>query len=165
MNSSIESTLIKTSPADNVGIVTHPAGLARGTTVLDNVVLVQDIPMGHKVALKELPQGSAVIRYGQVIGTTTGAIPQGAWLNETNITMPPPPDLNDIEYKPHPVPVVEPLTGYTFEGYRNANGSVGTKNVLGITISVQCVAGMTNYITQRRRRGHVQPQLWLRHCH
>ncbi|MEZ5448406.1 MAG: UxaA family hydrolase [Thiolinea sp.] len=38
---------------------------------------------------------------------------------------------------------MEPLQGYTFEGYRNADGSVGTRNILAIATSVQCVAGVT----------------------
>ena len=152
MKTSTESTLIKTSPLDNVGIVTHPLGLPKGTVILDDVVLVQNIPMGHKVALVDLPKDSKVVRYGQVIGYTTTDIPQGTWLNETNIVMPQPPDLDDILFESHPVPAIEPLTGYTFQGYRNANGSVGTKNVLGITISVQCVAGMTNYITTKIKK-------------
>ena len=42
-----------------------------------------------------------------------------------------------------------PLEGYTFEGYRNADGSVGTKNILGISTSVQCVAGTLDYAVKR----------------
>jgi galactarate dehydratase len=40
------------------------------------------------------------------------------------------------------VPATEPLAGFTFEGYRNADGSVGTRNILAITTTVQCVAGV-----------------------
>jgi hypothetical protein len=39
-------------------------------------------------------------------------------------------------------PAIEPLEGYTFEGYRNRDGSVGTRNILAITTTVQCVAGV-----------------------
>ncbi len=151
MNNSA-STIVRTMPSDNVGIVSNPSGLAKGTTVLDTIVLIQDIPMGHKVALEELAKGSAVIRYGQTIGFTTTDIRQGDWLNETNIAMPQPPDLHDILYEKHPETQAAPLTGYTFQGFRNANGTVGTKNILGITISVQCVAGMTNYITDKIKK-------------
>ena len=42
-----------------------------------------------------------------------------------------------------------PLEGYTFEGYRNADGSVGTRNILGISTSVQCVAGTLDYAIKR----------------
>ncbi len=47
---------------------------------------------------------------------------------------------------PEPLP---PLEGYTFEGYRNADGSVGTKNLLGITTSVHCVAGVVDYVHEK----------------
>ena len=58
-----------------------------------------------------------------------------------------------------------PLEGYTFQGFRNADGSVGTRNILGISTSVQCVAGVIDYgrpahqgavaaeVPQRGRRG------------
>ena len=39
-------------------------------------------------------------------------------------------------------PPMAPLEGYTFEGFRNADGSVGTRNILAITTTVQCVAGV-----------------------
>ena len=42
-----------------------------------------------------------------------------------------------------------PLEGYTFEGYRNADGSVGTRNILAITTTVQCVAGVVDFAVQR----------------
>ncbi|MGP0790986.1 UxaA family hydrolase, partial [Escherichia coli] len=41
-----------------------------------------------------------------------------------------------------------PLEGYTFEGYRDADGSVGTKNLPGITTSVHCVAGVVDYVVK-----------------
>ena len=42
-----------------------------------------------------------------------------------------------------------PLTGYTFEGYRNADGTVGTKNILAISTSVQCVSGTMEFALKR----------------
>ena len=147
-----EATIIRTVPSDNVGIVCAPFGLAKGTIIFDTIALKQDIPMGHKVALEYLAEGSSVLRYGQIIGYTNTDIAQGGWINEMNMVMPQPPALDDIGYNKCPETKVEPLTGYTFQGFRNADGSVGTKNILGITISVQCVAGMTNYITNRIKK-------------
>jgi hypothetical protein len=43
------------------------------------------------------------------------------------------------------------VEGYTFEGYRNPDGSVGTRNVLAITTTVQCVAGVVDHVLQRIR--------------
>jgi galactarate dehydratase len=45
-----------------------------------------------------------------------------------------------------------PLDGYTFEGFRNADGSVGTRNILAITQTVQCVAGVTDFAVDRIRK-------------
>ena len=46
---------------------------------------------------------------------------------------------------PEPLP---PLEDCTFEGYRNADGSVGTKNLLGITTSVHCMADVVDYVVK-----------------
>jgi hypothetical protein len=45
--------------------------------------------------------------------------------------------------------ILPPLEGYTFEGYRNADGSVGTRNILAITTTVQCVAGTVEFAVKR----------------
>jgi galactarate dehydratase len=47
---------------------------------------------------------------------------------------------------PAPLP---PLEGYTFEGYRNSNGSAGTRNILGIATTVQCVAPTVDHAVRR----------------
>jgi galactarate dehydratase len=144
--------VIKTHPDDNVAIVANPFGLKRGTVVLTDIELQEDIPMGHKVALVTLEMGDKVRRYGEIIGFANAKILRGGWVNETNINLPQPPTLQDIPYIPTPQKVIEPLEGYTFQGYKNADGSVGTKNVLGITTSVQCVAGMTDFIEKKIRK-------------
>jgi hypothetical protein len=55
--------------------------------------------------------------------------------------MPEAPELDDLELATRPDPKLPPLTGYTFKGYKNKDGCVGTKNILGITTSVNCVEG------------------------
>jgi galactarate dehydratase len=150
--SHLPNTIIKTMPTDNVGIVTNQSGMTRGTKILDQITVVHDIPMGHKVALEDIKEGGEVIRYGHVIGIATQLIPAGGWVSETNIRAPQPPDLREIIYEKRTQNEREPLNGYTFEGFRNADGSVGTKNVLAITISVQCVAGVTNFITDKIKK-------------
>ena len=129
--SHLPNTIIKTMPTDNVGIVTNQWGMTRGTKIFDQITVVHDIPMGHKVALEDIKEGEEVIRYGHVIGIATQHIPAGSWVSETNIRVPQPPDLRQIIYEKRTPKEREPLHGYTFEGFRNADGSVGTKNVLG----------------------------------
>nr|WP_300305882.1 galactarate dehydratase [Halomonas sp.] len=151
-NQTPKTHVIKVHPDDNVAIVVEAGGLSEGTRITDDVVLVAAIPQGHKVALTELAEGDTVVRYGEVIGTATCAIPKGGHVNETNVRLPTPPPLDSLPLATRKAAPVEPLEGYTFEGFRNPDGSVGTKNVLGISTSVQCVAGTVEHVVQRIKR-------------
>ncbi|HEY8708792.1 MAG TPA: galactarate dehydratase, partial [Burkholderiaceae bacterium] len=71
------------------------------------------------------------------------------WVHERLLKMPHARTLDSLPLattKHEPAP---PLQGYTFEGYRNADGSVGTRNILAITTTVQCVAGVVEFAVQR----------------
>jgi galactarate dehydratase len=46
-------------------------------------------------------------------------------------------------------PTLPALEGHHFEGYRNFDGSVGTRNILAITTTVQCVAGVVDFAVRR----------------
>ena len=59
---------IRVHDGDNVAIVVNARGLPAGTALADGTVLVEGVPQGHKVALADLAEGDAVIRYGEVIG-------------------------------------------------------------------------------------------------
>lgn len=148
----MENIIIQTTPRDNVGIVANPSGLKKGVVVSGEIILQEDIPMGHKVALSAFEKNDPIIRYGQVIGHANNSIAKGSWVNESKMNLPQPPDLNEIPYIKNTSPAIEPLEGHTFQGYKNADGSAGTKNVLGITTSVQCVAGITDFICQKIRK-------------
>ncbi|MBY6109147.1 galactarate dehydratase [Halomonas sp. DP1Y21-3] len=147
-----ESRVIRVHPGDNVAIVVGQGGLPRGTRLEDGVALVSDIPQGHKVALADIAEGERILRYNEVIGTALSAIPRGGHVNENNVRLPIPPKLDELPLATRKAPVVEPLEGYTFEGFRNPDGSVGTRNVLGITTSVQCVAGTVDHVVAKIKR-------------
>ncbi|MGO4819031.1 galactarate dehydratase [Flavobacterium sp. W22_SRS_FP1] len=149
---SINSLLIKTTSLDNVGIVANAAGLAEGTILQDGIILAQYVPSGHKVALCDIAFGGKIIRYAQTIGFANILIKKGEWIDESKMSLPKPPDLQFISLPDTIEPKIIPLEGYTFEGYRNSDGSVGTKNILGITTSVQCVAGLTEHLVKKIRQ-------------
>lgn len=144
-----EPRRIQVNPADNVAIVVNSLGLPAGTAFADGLVLNQFVPQGHKMALADIAEGGEIVRYGEVIGYATGPIARGDWINENNTRMAEPPPLDALEMATRPPPPGEPLTGYTFQGYRNADGTVGTKNILAISTSVQCVAGTMEYALKR----------------
>jgi galactarate dehydratase len=136
---------------DNVAIVVNSGGLPAGTRFPDGLTLREHVPQGHKVNLTDLAEGEPVVRYGQVIGTAAAPILRGSWIAESRVRMPAPPSLDDLPLATKVPPPGEKLEGYTFEGYRNADGSVGTRNLLGISTSVQCVAGVVEFAAGRIR--------------
>ena len=140
---------IRMHDSDNVAIVANDGGLRAGVVFADGLTLVDNVPQGHKVALIDLPKGSAVLRYNVPIGYALQDIPAGSWVHERLLEMPSARTLDNLPMatvRPEPMP---PLEGYTFEGYRNTDGSVGTRNILAITTTVQCVAGVVDFAVQR----------------
>ncbi|MCB1851220.1 MAG: galactarate dehydratase [Gammaproteobacteria bacterium] len=149
---SIKCLSIQIDPRDNVAVVVNTGGLPAGSVLDDGTELVDQIPQGHKVALVDIAQDAPVLRYGEVIGFAREAIARGRWINEEMLRMPEAPALGDLPLATRKATQREPLEGYTFAGYRNADGSVGTRNILGISTSVQCVAGVTAYVVERIKR-------------
>jgi galactarate dehydratase len=134
---------------DNVAIVANDGGLGPGATFADGLVLREKVPQGHKVALVDLPQGTAVRRYNVPIGYALKDIPAGSWVHERLLEMPAARGLEGLPIATVKPTVQTPLEGYTFEGFRNADGSVGTRNILAITTTVQCVAGVVDFAVKR----------------
>jgi galactarate dehydratase len=140
---------IRMHEADNVAIVANDGGLAAGAVLDSGLALRDRVPQGHKVALVDLAAEAPVLRYGIPIGHALQAIPAGSWVHERLLRMPAVRELDNLPIstvKPAPQ---APLEGYTFEGYRNADGSVGTRNILAVTTTVQCVAGVVDFAVQR----------------
>lgn len=140
---------IRMHDADNVAIVANDGGLPAGAVLADGLVLLDRIPQGHKVALVNLAKGTAVLRYNVPIGYALKDIPAGSWVHERLLEMPAVRGLESLPIATVKPPAQGPLEGYTFEGYRNADGSVGTRNILAITTTVQCVAGVVDFAVQR----------------
>jgi (2R)-sulfolactate sulfo-lyase subunit alpha len=80
-------------PKDSVAVVVVE-GVKAGTTltglILDEdrtitLPCIQDIPIGHKVALKDLAVGDTVIKYGVDIGKVVAPITAGEHLHVHNV--------------------------------------------------------------------------------
>ncbi|WP_333842695.1 galactarate dehydratase [Limnohabitans sp.] len=162
---------IRMQDQDNVAIVANHGGLPQGTVLPDGLCLRDAVPQGHKVALVDIPAEGAVLRYGIAIGYALKDIPAGSWVHERLLQMPSVRGLNNLPMatvKPKSLP---PLEGYTFEGYRNADGSVGTRNILAITTTVQCVSGVVEFAVGRIKAellpkfAHVDDVVGLEHTY
>ena len=145
----MKALTIQMSTIDNVAIVANKGGLCAGTELRTGLMLRDQVPEGHKVALVDIALNEPVLRYGVAIGFALKNIPAGSWVHERLLRMPSARELDNLPLatvKPTPLPALE---GYTFQGYRNADGSVGTRNILAITTTVQCVSGVVEFAVKR----------------
>lgn len=132
----METKYLKINPADNVAVAISE--LKSGETItVDGVsiVLKENIPAGHKVALKDFSEGEDIIKYGYPIGHARMAVKQGSWMNEkqiqTNLA-----GLLEYTYNPVEVSLDIPKKDLTFKGYRRKNGEVGIRNEIWIIPTV-----------------------------
>ena len=144
---------IRMHALDNVAIVANDGGLAAGVVLASGLLLRDRVPQGHKVALLDLAAGAPVLRYGIPIGFALEDIAAGSWVHARLLKMPAVRGLHNLPMPGDgatllaaPLPA---LDGHTFEGFRNPDGSVGTRNILAITTTVQCVAGVVDFAVQR----------------
>lgn len=81
------------NPEDDVAVVIQY--VAGGTTIrivtLDGkeickIEAAEDIPLGHKVAIRDLVKGKDVIEYGRPIGKASQDIISGAHVHTQNLT-------------------------------------------------------------------------------
>jgi galactarate dehydratase len=142
---------IRVNERDNVAILVAPEGVAPGVQLPGGLAARERIPQAHKIALWDLAPGEPVLRYGHTIGVTNRAIEAGSWVREEMLDMPAAPPLDDLPLATAVPAPLAPLDGYTFEGYRNAGGGTGTRNILGLATTVQCVAPTVEYAAQRIR--------------
>ncbi len=140
---------IRMHERDNVAIVANDGGLPPGAVLSSGLVLRERVPQGHKVALVDVAADAPVLRYGIPIGHALQAIAAGSWVHERLLKMPDARGLDGLPIATIKPPVLPALSGHTFEGFRNADGSVGTRNILAITTTVQCVAGVLDFAVQR----------------
>ena len=131
---------IHISPIDNVVVALHP--IAKGTLVeVDGlaVTALEDIPQGHKMAVKPIKNGENVIKYGFPIGHATADAEPGTWMHTHNVHT----NLSgEVEYSYNPAPDLAPLPKVepeTFMGFRRKDGRAAIRNEIWIIPTVGCV--------------------------
>lgn len=121
---------VRLSPADNV--VSAISQLAVGEEGANAL-----IPRGHKLAVEDIPRGAPIKKYAQVIGYAAGDIASGDHVHTHNVEF----RNVDTEYEfGTNLRAAEPMESATFQGYRRANGKVGTRNFIAVLASVNCSA-------------------------
>lgn len=52
---------------------------------IERIRILSDIPMGHKLALRDIEKGESVIKYGEPIGQSTSKISRGEYVHVHNV--------------------------------------------------------------------------------
>jgi len=133
---------------DNVAVARK--SLRPGGSVLDDIVALNLIPAGHKVAIRGIAAGEPVMRYGQIIGFASRPITPGEHVHLPNMAL----DAfeKDYAYGRDAKPTEILARQATFQGIRRPDGRVATRNYVGIISSVNCSAHVAELVADVFKR-------------
>ncbi|MDR1242410.1 MAG: altronate dehydratase family protein [Deltaproteobacteria bacterium] len=134
----MQATLIHAD--DNVAVALE--ALKKDTSVTvggRTITLPEDIRVGHKFAVKDLPLGNGVIKYGEVIGRLTAHVKKGQWVHLHNVKMMDMPV--EYAYNFDNKTVLPGTSDMTFMGYERKDGKAGIRNYIAIIPTVYCCNG------------------------
>ena len=150
-------------PRDNVGVCLAAAAAGE---VREGVPLTVEVPAGHKFALRDIPAGEPVVKFGHPIGLATRAIAAGEFVHSHNLGTALRENLSydfpasrvasargasDAAGETVPTPNAPHPDGMrlaTFQGFRRPDGRAATRNEIWIVTTVACVNGAAERIAQ-----------------
>ncbi len=141
-------TILKINEGDNVAVAieTIPEG-AQVPVGDETITAAMEIPAGHKMALRDLKKGEAVVKYGYPIGHTKEAVKKGEWIHTHNLKT----GLGDLlTYTYEPTERRElPAREAYFEGFERNDGTVGVRNEIWVIPTVGCVNNVAGAIAKQ----------------
>lgn len=148
---------IKLNSADNVVVLLKDTPQGTAIDIAGKVyTTLQDIPAGHKMALKPISVGENILKYGFPIGVASANIAEGEHVHTQNVKTGLSGTLT-YEYQPKTVNLPAGNDTRTFKGFVRKNGDVGVRNELWIVPTVGCVNGQAEQII-RRFKEEVKPE-------
>ena len=122
--------------------------VAKGTD-WEGIISTDSIPAGHKMAVTRIATGEPVRKFNQIIGFASRDIEPGQHVHTHNCLF----QGFERDYAfgidATPTEFVSPTERASFQGYRRANGRVGTRNYIGILSSVNCSATVIKQIAEQ----------------
>ena len=127
-----------------------PAG-----TKVETALARERIVRGHKIAVTGIADGQPVIKFGQIIGFAKRTIAPGEWIHEHNCAFDTFARDPEIGVAAQPRAILPDSERATFEGFRRANGKVGTRNYVAVMTSVNCSATVAKYMAEEIARSGI----------
>ncbi len=83
----MKDNILIIDPKDNVAVAlkTLGAGEIAVTKGIEGFRALEEIPAGHKIALKDIPKGEEIIKYGEIVAVSTRDIKRGEWVHTHNL--------------------------------------------------------------------------------
>lgn len=135
--------IIRIAPRDNVAVALR--ALCAGEEV-GGVKVREEIPVGHKMALRPIADGEDVVKYGCPIGRAKTDIAPGEWVHVHN-TVTRLQENAEFTYAPDIHPLA-PVQTDSFMGYRRADGRAAVRNELWILPTVGCVGSVAQALAR-----------------
>jgi altronate hydrolase len=131
--------VVRVHPTDDVAVAVDALEPGDVVTVNGATIAVREgLPPGHKIALHAMREGDVVRKYGWPIGRLTADVDAGSWIHSHNLRT-----LLEgtLEYRYERVSRTAPAgeAPRTWDGYRRADGRVGTRNEVWVINTVGCV--------------------------
>jgi len=136
----VGNPVLQLSEQDNVGVALR--SLKAGETI-NELDLEQAVPKGHKIALASIAAGERVRKYAQTIGIARDNIARGEHIHTHNLDF----QNNDAAHDfCSDIQDVAINSTDAFQGYKRADGRVGTRNFIAVLSSVNCSATAVHHI-------------------
>jgi altronate hydrolase len=130
--------LFRIHPSDNVAVALH--AIHTGQALEEGITAASDVQAGHKISLRAIRSGEAVIKYGYPIGVATRDILPGEHVHSHNLASAMAATLQRGGFQSaYSLAETASASPVTFDGYRRADGSVGIRNEVWIINTVGCV--------------------------
>lgn len=145
MNQEAVDSSIRLNVADNVVVARTniPAGTALAA---ESLSVRQDVSLGHKIATRVIAQGEPILKHDTLIGFAAEDIQPGDWVHSHNMVV----DDFEKDYafssRYVETPVLPADERASFMGIKRADGRVGTRNYIGVFITVNCSATVARRI-------------------
>lgn len=109
----------------------------------------ENIPAGHKYALRDIHKDEYIIKYGEIIGRATQDIGKGEWVHTHNVKS----HLDENVAYRYEFNAEKPVKSKaTFKGYKRIKGRAGIRNEIYIIPTVGCVNNVCLRLAKEAQR-------------
>jgi altronate dehydratase len=136
--------IIKLNAKDNIAVA--PMNIPLGSKINSDLNAQNEIPFGHKISLNNIKKDELIYKYGQIIGIAIDDIKKGSHVHSHNII------FHEFErsYKFRKKEIKKEIKkDKYFFGYKRSNGTIGTRNYIGLISTVNCSATVVKKIADK----------------